>query len=85
MPPKSWLRSRPGYPGDELEKITWENACRWYSFDPLAHRPRERCTVSALRAEAIGHDVSIRSYDQGRFERTGKGVDLGTIAAKATA
>ena len=74
-----------GVPDDEMEKITWGNACRWYSFDPLAHRPRERCTVSALRSEAIGHDVSIRSYDQGRFERTGAGVDLATIAAKATA
>ena len=41
--------------------------------------------MKALRAEAEGHDVSIRSYDQGRFERTGKGVDLATIAAKATA
>jgi predicted TIM-barrel fold metal-dependent hydrolase len=70
---------------DEMEQITWENACRWYSFDPLAHRSREQSTVRALRAEAIGHDVSIRSFDQGRFERTGKGVDLGTIAAKATA
>jgi predicted TIM-barrel fold metal-dependent hydrolase len=74
-----------GVPDDELQKMTWENACRWYSFDPLAHRPRERCTVQALRAEAIGHDVSIRSYDHGRFERTGKGVDLAEIAAKATA
>ena len=74
-----------GVPDDEMEKITWGNACHWYSFDPLAHRSRERCTVSALRSEAIGHDVSIRSYDQGRFERTGAGVDLATIAAKATA
>jgi predicted TIM-barrel fold metal-dependent hydrolase len=74
-----------GVPDDEMEKITWRNACRWYSFDPLAHRARERCTVSALRSEAIGHDVSIRPYDQGRFERTGAGVDLATIAAKATA
>jgi hypothetical protein len=68
-----------------MEKISWGNACRWYSFDPLAHRPRERCTVSALRAESIGHDVSIRSYDQGRFERKGAGADLGALAAKATA
>ena len=75
-----------GVPDDEVQKITWENACRWYSFDPLAHRPRERCDgPRALRAEAVGHDVSIRSYDHGRFERTGKGVDLGEIAAKATA
>jgi hypothetical protein len=41
--------------------------------------------VSALRARAAGHDVSIRSLDKGRFERTGQGVDLATITARATA
>ena len=43
-------------PDDELAKITYENACRWYSFDPFAHRAQESCTVGALRAEAAGHD-----------------------------
>jgi len=71
-------------PDPELAKITWENACRWYSFDPFAHRPRERCTVGALRAEAQGHDVSTRSFDRGRFERR-VGIDIGTLAAQATA
>jgi predicted TIM-barrel fold metal-dependent hydrolase len=72
-------------PDDELAKITYENAMRWYSFDPFAHRSKEQSTVGALRAEAGDHDVSVRSYDKGRFERTGKGVDLATITAKATA
>jgi predicted TIM-barrel fold metal-dependent hydrolase len=72
-------------PDDELARITYENAMRWYSFDPFAHRPKEQCTVGALRAEAGDHDVSIRSYDKGRFERSGKGVDLGTMTARATA
>jgi predicted TIM-barrel fold metal-dependent hydrolase len=58
-----------GMPDDEINKISFENACRWYSFDPFARRPREKCTVAALRAEAGDHDVSIRSYDTGRFER----------------
>ena len=74
-----------GVPDDELNKITWENACRWYSFDPFQHRSRADATVGALRREAEGHDVSIRSFDKGRFERSGKGIDAGTIAAKATA
>ena len=39
--------------------------CRWYSFDPFAHRSREQSTVAALRAEADGHDV----VDQGRTTR----------------
>jgi hypothetical protein len=38
-----------GVPDHELNKITFENAARWYQFDPFAHRPRERCTVGALR------------------------------------
>jgi hypothetical protein len=47
-------------PDDEINKMTHENAMRWYSFDPFAHIPRERATVGALRRAAAGHDVSIR-------------------------
>ena len=47
--------------------------------------PKEQCTVGALRAEAEGHDVSIRSFDKGRFERTHKGIEIGKLASKATA
>jgi predicted TIM-barrel fold metal-dependent hydrolase len=72
-------------PDDELAKISHENACRWYSFDPFAFRPLEQCTVAALRASAIGHDVSIRSLDKGRFTRTRTGIDIGTLAEQATA
>jgi predicted TIM-barrel fold metal-dependent hydrolase len=72
-------------PDDELEMITYQNAMRWYSYDPFAHIAREEATVGALRARAAGHDVSIRSYDHGRFERSRKGVDLGTITKAATA
>jgi hypothetical protein len=31
------------------------------------------------------HDVAERSYDNGRFERTCQGADLGKLAARATA
>ena len=72
-------------PDDELDKITYQNAMRWYSYEPFAHVPKAEATVGALRAKAAGHDVSIRSYDKGRFVRTGKGVDLGTMTARATA
>ena len=70
-----------GVPDDEVNKITYENACRWYNFDPFEHRTREQCTVGALRAEAGDHDVAIRSFDHGRFERT-VGVSLGSMSAK---
>ena len=68
----------------DVNKITHENAMRWYHFDPFAHRSREQCTVSALRAEVAGHDVSIKAMDQGRH--AGKStMSLGELAESATA
>jgi len=83
--PEELAQVAAGVPDDELSRITYENACRWYSFDPFAHRARERCTVGALRDEAKDHDVAIRSFDHGRFERTRKGVEMGDLAKRATA
>ena len=83
--PEELAEHGQGIPDADMAKIGYENACRWYSFDPFAHRPKERCTVGALRAEAAGHDVSVRSYDKGRFERSGRGVDLGSLSRVATA
>jgi hypothetical protein len=73
-----------GVPDDEVAKITHENAMRWYSYDPFAHRAKADSTVSALRAGVAGHDVSVRSLDQGRFEKT-VGVSLADMHQKATA
>jgi predicted TIM-barrel fold metal-dependent hydrolase len=70
-----------GVPDDEVDRITFENACRWYRFDPFEHRRREDCTVGALRARAGDHDVTIRSYDQGRYERA-VGVGIADLTAK---
>jgi predicted TIM-barrel fold metal-dependent hydrolase len=78
------VAARFDVPDDDLDKITHENAMRWYRFDPFALRPRERCTVGALRAEVAGHDVSIRSYDKGRFAGREQ-MSLGTLAERATA
>jgi predicted TIM-barrel fold metal-dependent hydrolase len=72
-------------PDTDFAKMGYQNACRWYSFDPFAHRSKERSTVGALRAEAVGHDVGVKTFDKGRFERSGKGVDMGRLSAVATA
>ena len=53
--------TRYGVTDDEANRITHQNAMRWYSFDPFAHIPKEQCTVGALRASVAGHDVSIRA------------------------
>jgi predicted TIM-barrel fold metal-dependent hydrolase len=73
-----------GVPDAEVNKITFENACRWYSFDPFAHRSKEQSTVGALRAEAGDHDVAIRAFDQGRRAHS-KGINIGELAKRATA
>jgi hypothetical protein len=49
----------------EINKVTWENACRWYSFDPFEHRSRAECTVGALRAQATDVDTTPREYGSG--------------------
>jgi hypothetical protein len=42
----------------DIEKMTYQNALRWFRYDPFAHRPKEQCTVGALRAEADGVTTS---------------------------
>jgi predicted TIM-barrel fold metal-dependent hydrolase len=51
-------------PDDDINKMTHENAMRWYSFDPFTHIPREQATVGALRKASEGHDVSIRALSK---------------------
>lgn len=55
------VMTREAVPDPEINKMTYENAMRWYSFDPFALVPREKASVGALREAAAGHDVSIRS------------------------
>lgn len=50
-----------GVPDEDINKITHENAMKLFHFDPYPVRPRERCTVGALREEARDHDVSLKS------------------------
>ena len=73
-------------PDDELEQDHPRERHALVLVRPVRPpRPGEQCTVGALRAEAAGHDVSIRSFDKGRFESTHKGADLGKLAEQATA
>ena len=57
--PEQLSKSLHGIPDDEVNQMTYENAMRFFQYDPFAHRPRERATVGALRAEAAGHDIAM--------------------------
>ncbi len=45
----------------DIDKITWQNACRFLNWDPFAHIPKEQATVGALRAQAKDVDTSTTS------------------------
>jgi predicted TIM-barrel fold metal-dependent hydrolase len=56
-------------PDADINKMTYENAMKWYHFDPFKHIPREQATIGSLRKAAEGHDVSIQALS--KHEHTG--------------
>jgi hypothetical protein len=59
--PEILARSLEGVPDAEVAKITHENAIRFFRAEPFRHRPKEKCTAAALRAESPDVDLSVRS------------------------
>jgi predicted TIM-barrel fold metal-dependent hydrolase len=57
LAPEALERCMAGVADDVVNKITHLNAMGHYRFDPFAHRPRDECTVAALRAESPDVDV----------------------------
>jgi predicted TIM-barrel fold metal-dependent hydrolase len=62
----------------EVDAITHSNAMRHFRYDPFAHRPRETCTVGALRAEAADVDITPRSHGK-RTEKMTKATDIARV------
>jgi hypothetical protein len=70
------MKSAGHLPDDVIAKITHENAMRIFRFDPFAHRPKEQCTVAALRAESPDVELVTRSPRQKKSK-----ADLSEFAA----
>jgi predicted TIM-barrel fold metal-dependent hydrolase len=49
--PETLMKQLAGVPDDEINKVTHQNAMQAFRFDPFTHRPPEKCTAAALRAE----------------------------------
>ncbi len=64
--PETLARSLEGVPDDEVDQITHANALRHFRLDAFSHRPREKCTVAALRAESPDVDLSTLERKGGR-------------------
>jgi predicted TIM-barrel fold metal-dependent hydrolase len=74
--PEMLFESLAALPDEEIDGITHRNAMHHYRFDPFAHRPKEKCTVGALRAEATDVDVTPRSASGPRAARLTRASDL---------
>ena len=70
-----------GVADDEIDKITHANAMRHFRFDPYSVRPREDCTVGALRAGATDVDTAPRSVGNKKAKMT-KATDLLTAGPR---
>jgi predicted TIM-barrel fold metal-dependent hydrolase len=60
---------------EEIDKITFANAAKFFGWDPFKHIPREQATVGALRARATDVDISETSKEEyrRRYELTNSG------------
>lgn len=45
----------------DINKITWENACKFFNWDAFEHIPQEQANVGTLRAKAADVDISTTS------------------------
>ncbi|HMG44305.1 MAG TPA: amidohydrolase family protein [Acidimicrobiales bacterium] len=63
--PEELLLEADGLSDEEIDLITHRNAMRIFRFDPFAVRPREACTVGALRAQAARSNVDTAEHRTG--------------------
>ena len=63
-----------GVPEGEVHKITWENACRFFNWDPFVSVAKDQSTVGALRALARNVDTSRISKDEWRRRNPAAGI-----------
>jgi predicted TIM-barrel fold metal-dependent hydrolase len=61
---------------EEIDKITWENSCRFFGWDPFKHTPKEEATVGALRAKARDVDVTRMPREEWRKRNEAAGVGV---------
>jgi predicted TIM-barrel fold metal-dependent hydrolase len=66
-------------PDADINKMTHENAMKWYQFDPFQYIPKEQASIGSLRKSAEGHDVSIQALSKHDHAKA----DFANFAAQA--
>lgn len=61
----------------EIDKITFENACRFFDWDPFKHTAREDATVGALRARARAADVDTTRMTRAEWKQRNEAAGVG--------
>ncbi|MGH2820080.1 MAG: amidohydrolase family protein, partial [Actinomycetota bacterium] len=60
----------------EINQITWQNACRFFDWDPFAHTPRDQATVGGLRALAKDVDTTRMPREEWRKRNEAAGIGV---------
>ena len=68
-----------GCTDEEIHKITWENACRFFDWDPFAHTAKEDATVGALRALADEAHVDVTRMSRADWKKQNEAAGFGVL------
>ncbi len=66
-----------GCSDQEIDKITWENACRFFSWDPFKHTPKEQASVGALRS--LAKDVDVTRMPRAEWRKRNEAAGIGVF------
>jgi predicted TIM-barrel fold metal-dependent hydrolase len=66
-----------GCTDEEIHKITWQNSCRFFDWDPFKHTSREQTTVGALRA--LAHDVDVTRMPKEEWRKRNEAAGVGVF------
>jgi predicted TIM-barrel fold metal-dependent hydrolase len=67
-----------GVPDEDISKITWENACRFFDWDPFKHTAKEQATVGALRA--LAQDVDTTRLPREEWRKLNEAAGIGAVS-----
>ena len=65
---------------DEIHKITWQNACRFFDWEPFAAHHAEDATVGALRARATRTKVDVTRMPRAEWKKRNEAAGIGVLA-----
>jgi predicted TIM-barrel fold metal-dependent hydrolase len=65
---------------EEINKITFENSCRFFDWDPFKHTPKEQATVGALRALATEAKVDTTRMSRAEWKKQNEASGIGVFS-----